>query len=169
MQRPKWALPVSSYRGAQFAITTTQPGSVCSCGSDLKETPSGRGQGNPAWGEKPHLCPHSLPGLGCDTKHRSLIPVQGSLHSEDLSNNSQSESIFLMVFKPAHLFETLAGSACCLSAESQCSHFPRKGTWGGGFRGDGWLTDTPVSEAQPTDTPGCVHAHGIPASLQLCK
>lgn len=25
---PKWALPVSSYRGAQFAITTTQPGEL---------------------------------------------------------------------------------------------------------------------------------------------
>lgn len=75
---PKWALPVSSYRDAQFAITTTQPGELSAAVAlTSRETPSGRGQGNPAWGEKPHLCPHSLPGLGCDTKHRSLTPVQG--------------------------------------------------------------------------------------------
>ena len=42
-----------------------------------RETPSSHGQGNPVWGEKPRLCPHNLPGLGCDTKYSGLLPVQG--------------------------------------------------------------------------------------------
>ena len=56
----------------------------------------------------------------------------------------------------------------CL-AKARAATLHTKGTWGGGFRGDSWLTDTPVSKAQPTDSPGCVHAHGVPASLQRCE